>query len=143
MNTVEQILEHKGKATWSVSPDTSVLDALKVMADRGVGALLVMSGSQLVGIFSERDHARKGVLQGRDPKKTPVSLVLTRRVLCVSPQHTVQECMALMTDKRIRHLPVQVEDRIVGVISIGDVVRAIISTQQFVIEQLEHYIAGV
>jgi CBS domain-containing protein len=143
MSTVEQILEHKGRAIWKVRPDTSVLDALGMMADKGAGALLVMSGDQLVGIFSERDHARKGVLQGRDPRHTPVSAVLTRPVLCVSPDHTVEECMALMTEKRHRHLPVQVEGRIVGVVSIGDVVRAIISEQQFVIAQLEHYIAGV
>jgi CBS domain-containing protein len=144
MHTVGQILRKKGHDIWSVGPDTTVYEALQMMADKNVGALVVLENGELVGIFSERDYARKIVLQGKTSRQTAVSEIMTSRVNCVHPEQTTDECMALMTAKHIRHLPVLDEDdRLVGVISIGDVVKAIISDQEFVIEQLENYIKGV
>jgi CBS domain-containing protein len=144
MHTVGQILRKKGHEVWSISPNSTVYEALKVMADKNIGALLVLEGDELVGIFSERDYARKVVLQGKTSRQTQIQEVMTSRVNCVHPEQTTDECMALMTAKHIRHLPVLDEDdRLVGVISIGDVVKAIISDQEFVIEQLENYIKGV
>jgi len=144
MHTVGQILRKKGHDIWSISPDTTVYEALQMMADKNVGALVVLENGELVGIFSERDYARKIVLQGKTSRQTAVSEIMTSRVNCVHPEQTTDECMALMTAKHIRHLPVLDEDdRLVGVISIGDVVKAIISDQEFVIEQLENYIKGV
>jgi CBS domain-containing protein len=127
---------------WSVSPDTSVLDAIKKMADKGIGALLVLENGKPVGIVSERDYARKVILQGRSSQQTPVREIMTTRVVCARPDLNVEECMAIMTDKRIRHLPVMEGDRLLGMISIGDLVKAIIAEQQFIIKQLERYIAG-
>ena len=144
MHTVGQILRKKGHDIWSVGPDTTVYEALQMMADKNVGALVVLENGELVGIFSERDYARKIVLQGKTSRQTAVSEIMTSRVNCVHPEQTTDECMALMTAKHIRHLPVLDEDdRLEGVISIGDVVKAIISDQEFVIEQLENYIKGV
>ena len=144
MHTVGQILRKKGHDIWSVDPDTTVYEALQMMADKNVGALVVLDNGELVGIFSERDYARKIVLQGKTSRQTAVREIMTSRVNCVHPEQTTDECMALMTAKHIRHLPVLDEDeRLVGVISIGDVVKAIISDQEFVIEQLENYIKGV
>jgi CBS domain-containing protein len=144
MHTVGQILRKKGHDIWSVGPDTTVYEALQMMADKNVGALVVLENGELVGIFSERDYARKIVLQGKTSRQTAVSEIMTSRVNCVHPEQTTDECMALMTAKHIRHLPVLDEDdRLIGVISIGDVVKAIISDQEFVIEQLENYIKGV
>ena len=140
--TVNQLLKTKGSAVWSVTPETSVFEALRVMAEKNVGALVVLEGQELKGIFSERDYARKVVLHGKSSKDTPVREIMTERVDCVSPSHSVRECMARMTDKHIRHLPVVEAERVVGLISIGDVVKAIISDQEFMIEQLEFYIAG-
>lgn len=142
MKTVEQLLQRKGPETWFVSPDETVLDALKLMAEKNVGALLVIEQSRLVGIFSERDYARKVILHGKASKDTPVSEIMSTAVVCVGPKYTVEECMALMTDKRVRHLPVLDGGKLCGVISIGDVVKAIISEQEFIIEQLEQYITG-
>ena len=139
---VKQILSEKGHEVWSTSPDTNVFDALKSMSDKGVGALVVMDNQGVVGVFSERDYARKVILEGKSSKGLPVKEIMTRRVVFVKPEHTTDECMALMTDKHIRHLPVVVDDELVGIISIGDVVKAIISQQEFVIEQLENYITG-
>lgn len=143
MRTVRDILRHKGSAVYSVTPDSWIYEALKLMDDKNVGAVLVQEKEQLCGIFSERDYARKVVLKGKTSRETRVSEAMTKRVACVRPENTIEECMAVMTDKRIRHLPVLgEEDRLVGVISIGDVVQAKISEQQFLIEQLESYITG-
>ena len=140
--TVRQILYSKGADVWGVTPETLVIDALRVMAERNVGAVLVLRGEELVGIFSERDYARKVVLQGKSSKDTPVSEVMSSRVVYVRPDQTTEECMALMTDKHVRHLPVIEEGRLRGVISIGDVVKAIVADQRFTIRQLENYISG-
>jgi CBS domain-containing protein len=140
--TVRDLLRVKGTTVWTIAPDATVYDALALMAEKDIGALLVMAGDALVGILSERDYARKVVLRGRTSRETPVREIMTDRVLCVRPEQTIEECMALMTNKRIRHLPVLEDDRVRGLISIGDVVKSIISEQEFVIEQLEKYIRG-
>ena len=142
MKPVRELLRIKGQETWSVSPDTPVYDALKLMAEKNVGALLVLDGDKLAGILSERDYARKVILKGKASKNTPAREIMSENVVCVTPKQSVAECMALMTDNHFRHLPVIEDGKLVGVISIGDVVKAIISEQKFVIEQLEHYIAG-
>lgn len=142
MTTVKQILDRKGYDIWSVGPDVSVYDAIALMAEKEVGALLVMSENKLEGIVSERDYARKVILQGRSSRDTPVKMIMTARVVCARGGQNVEECMALMSDKRIRHLPVIDDDKVVGMISIGDLVKTIIAEQKFIIEQLEHYIAG-
>jgi len=141
--TVQQMLDAKGAQVFSVTPETSVYKALELMAQKNIGALLVMdAGGSLAGIFSERDYARKVALRGKSSKDLPVKEIMTTRVLGVRPEQTTEECMTLMTEKHIRHLPVQSGDRLVGVISIGDVVRAMIDEQRFVITQLENYITG-
>ncbi|MGI9262560.1 MAG: CBS domain-containing protein [Woeseiaceae bacterium] len=142
MKTVQDILNHKGSDIFSVRPDETVFDSLQLMADKGVGALLVMDGEKLVGIVTERDYARKVILEGKSSRTSAVEEVMTRRVLCASPERTVDECMALMTDKRARHLPVLDHKHVVGVISIGDLVKAMLSEQQVLIDQLQHYISG-
>jgi len=142
MKSVAQLLKIKGGGVYSITPNASVFDGVKMLADKGVGAVLVMEGDKLVGIFSERDYARKVVLLGRSSKETKVREIMTSNVLWVSPSHTNEECMALMTAKRIRHLPVLDEGKVTGVLSIGDLVKDIISEQQFLIQQLEHYIHG-
>lgn len=143
MKTVKQLLTGKPQgATFSVRPDTTVHDAMKLMADRNVGALLVLEEDKLVGILSERDFARKMYQYERPPTQIPVNEVMTRQVIYVRPDHTNEDCMALMTDKRVRHLPVLENGRVLGVISIGDLVKDTISEQRFIIEQLEHYIHG-
>ncbi len=142
MKTVKDLLRSKGYDIWSIGPDATVYEALQLMANKNVGALLVLDAGNLVGIMSERDYARKVVLKGKSSKDTPVREIMTEKVLCVRTDQTAEECMALMTSKHIRHLPVLEGNRLVGVISIGDVVRAIIEHQEFVIEQLENYIAG-
>ena len=128
-DTVTSILRHKGHDVWSVSPDDSVFQAMSLMADKDIGALVVISGEGLVGIVSERDYARKVVLQGRSSKNTPVRDIMTSPVVSVSPNHTVDECMRIVTAKRIRHLPVVQGEKVVGVVSIGDLVQRVISTQ--------------
>ncbi len=142
MKTVTQLLRTKGQQVLSVAPDLPVFEALEVMADKNVGALLVVEGERLVGVFSERDYARKVILKGKSSKDTPVREIMSSHVLYVRPEQTIEDCMALMTDKRVRHLPVMEEGRVVGVISIGDVVKAIIAEQEFIIEQLQNYITG-
>jgi CBS domain-containing protein len=142
MKTVQDILNAKGSDVFSVRPDDTVFDSLQLMADKGVGALLVMDGEKLMGIVTERDYARKVILEGKSSRTSAVDEVMTRRVLCASPERTVDECMALMTDKRARHLPVLDHKHVVGVISIGDLVKAMISEQQVLIDQLQHYISG-
>lgn len=142
MKRVDQILREKGSGYWSMDPESTVFTALELMAQKNVGALLVMKGDQLMGIFSERDYARKVALTGKSSKDTLVGQIMTAKVVCARPGHSLEDCMALMTDKRIRHLPVIEGDKVVGVLSIGDVVKALISEQTFVISQLEHYISG-
>ena len=143
MVTVNDLLSSKGRDIWSVSPDETVFDALKLMAEKNIGAVLVMNGDALVGILSERDYARKVILLGKSSKDTLVSEIMTARVLCVRADLSVDECMVLMTSKGIRHLPVLGDqDRVVGVVTIGDVGKAIIAREQFTISQLEHYITG-
>lgn len=142
MITVRQLLETKGYDVWSIAPDATVYEALELMAEKEVGALLVLTGDKLVGIMSERDYARKVVLIGKSAIDTPVREIMTERVVCVRPEQTIGECMALMTDKHIRHLPVLEDGQLIGIISIGDVVKTIISEQEFIIEQLEGYITG-
>ena len=126
MKTVAHVLHGKGRDIWSIPPDASVYDALRLMADKEVGALLVLDSGRLVGIISERDYARKVILKGKSSLDTPVRDIMTAKVICVRPEQTIEECMALMTDKHVRHLPVVVGDEVVGVISIGDLVKAVI-----------------
>lgn len=140
MKTVKQLLDGKGYQVWTVSPDQSVLDAIKLMAEKGVGALVVVDGGKVVGIITERDYARKVILQERSSRTTPVRDIMTTRVICTHLANTAEECMAVMTDKRVRHLPVMDDGQLVGMISIGDLVKSIIDHQQFMIEQLESYI---
>ena len=142
MRSVREILNTKGNDVFAVKPDDTVFDSLKLMADKEVGALLVMDGDKLVGIVTERDYARKVILEGKSSQSATVSEVMTRRVLCVNPQQTVDECMALMTDKRARHLPVLDHKKVVGVVSIGDLVKATINEQKVLIDHLQHYISG-
>jgi CBS domain-containing protein len=143
MTTVSQILRTKpDQNVATTTPDTSVFDAIRQMADHNVGALVVMDGGRIAGVISERDYARKVALKGRSSKGTPVRDVMTSPVMTVRPEQTNEECMALMTQHRLRHLPVMEGERMVGVISIGDLVKDIISEQKQIIEQLEHYIAG-
>lgn len=140
MGTIARILASKPLAIITARPTDSVISALKVLAEYNIGAMPVVSGEQLVGIFSERDYARKVVLQSRSSADTEVQAIMTTHVICASPQQTVQECMKVMTDHHIRHLPVKDGERLVGMLSIGDLVKAIIDEQQFQIEQLESYI---
>ena len=142
MTSVAHLLHGKGHAVWSVPPAASVYEAIKLMADKGVGALLVMEGQRLVGIVSERDYARKVILQGKSSRDTPVREIMTDKVFYVRPEQTVEDCMAVMTAHRIRHLPVLDDDQVRGVVSIGDLVRAVISEQEVRIQQLEQYIMG-
>lgn len=142
MKTVRELLESKGHDVWTIGPDDSVYDALRIMADREIGALVVLDAGRPVGLLSERDYARNVILKGRMSRDTAVRDIMTSRVVCARPDQTVEECMALITDKRIRHLPVMSDGNLVGIISIGDLVKAIIAEQQFVIEQLAHYISG-
>jgi len=142
MTTLRQLLKVKGHEIWSVTPDTSVFDTLVLMANKDVGALLVLDNGQTVGIISERDYARNIILKGRASKDTQVREVMTVDVVSAHPDQSVEECMTLMTDRRIRHLPVLEDGGLLGVISIGDLVKSIIAEQKSLIDQLEHYISG-
>lgn len=142
MKTVEQLLRGKDDVIWSTSPTSSVFDALQIMAERNIGALMVMEGKKLTGIFSERDYARKVILKGKSSRDIPVSEVMTTTVVHVQPEQTIEVCMKLMTERHIRHLPVLSGNNLVGMISIGDVVKGIISEQQETIDHLEGYITG-
>ena len=141
MASVRQVLQSKGHDIWSIGPELSVYDAIAMMAQQEVGALVVLDGETLVGVVSERDYARKVVLQGRSSRDTKIKDIMTTRVAFARPDQSVEECMAMMTDKRIRHLPIMDGDKLLGVISIGDLVKSIIEEQQHVIEQLEQYIS--
>lgn len=142
MKLVKQLLEAKGHEVLSIDPDASVLDAVKLMAEKGVGALTVMDGSELIGIVTERDYARKIILKGRSSGTTTVREVMTLDVIATSGNESVEKCMNMMTDSRIRHLPVVDDGVVVGIISIGDLVKAVIADQKEEIEQLGHYISG-
>lgn len=140
MASVKQLLDRKGKALFAVGPEDPVLEAIRLMADRHIGALLVMKGEELVGIVSERDYARKVILLGRSSSATPVWQIMSSPVITVSPAQSLEDCMRLVTERRIRHLPVVERGKVVGMISIGDLVKAVIEDQQQTIEQLESYI---
>ena len=143
MTTVAQILRSKPvKAVHTIAPGATVYEAVKLMAEKNVGGLMVVDGDKVAGVFTERDYARKVVLMGRSSKDTPVREIMTSPVMYVSPERTSEECMAIMTENRFRHLPVMDKGRLVGLVSIGDLVKDVISEQKFIIEQLEHYIAG-
>ena len=142
MKTVDRLLEAKGYDIWSITPDASVYEAVKLMADKAIGALLVLESGNLVGIISERDCTRKVILKERAPKDTLVREIMTPDVISVRPDQTVEECMALVTVKRVRHLPVLAGDQLMGIVSIGDLVKGIISEKEFMIQQLENYIKG-
>ena len=143
MTGVVHILRSKPEQTvYTIPPTATVFDAVKLMADKSIGALVVTEGEQVVGIISERDYARKIILMSRSSKETPVRDIMTTAVMYVSPAQTSQECMALMTENRLRHLPVMDNGKLIGLVSIGDLVKDIISEQKFIIEQLEHYITG-
>ena len=142
MTTVRKLLGAKGHSVYTISPDATVYEALQEMAARDVGALVVTENGEVVGLISERDYARKLVLTGKISRETPVRDIMSDQVICVGSQQTVDGCMALMSQKRVRHLPVLENEQLAGIISIGDVVKAIIEGQQSTIEELEHYITG-
>ncbi len=142
MSKVKEILDLKGSTVWSVAPNATVYDAMRLMADKSIGALLVLEGEKLRGIVSERDYARKVILQGRSSRTTQVSEIMTSRVAYAEPDQDIEQCMAIMTEKRVRHLPVLDNGRLIGIISIGDLVKSIIAEQKFMIEQLVRYING-
>jgi len=142
MKTVRNILDTKGHEVWCIGPEDTVFDALRLMAEKEVGALMVMDGARVAGLISERDYARKIVLLGRTSPNTLVKEIMTSHVAYTHLEQPIEECMAVMTEKRIRHLPVMEEGKLVGIISIGDLVKAIIADQKFIIEQLERYITG-
>jgi len=142
MKLVQQLLDRKGDEVISIVQDASVFDAIKLMADRGVGSLLVMEGDELKGIVTERDYARKVIIKGRSSESTPVADIMTTELVTASPTQSVNDCMNMMSERRIRHLPVVIDGKVAGLISIGDLVQAIISDQQAEIEQLESYISG-
>jgi CBS domain-containing protein len=142
MVTVTHILKQKGSDVWVISPEAKVLEALKLMAEKGVGALMVVEKDRVVGIMSERDYARKVMLMGKSSADTPVRDIMTSQVYGVHPENKAEECMALMTDKHIRHLPVFDKDKLVGVVSIGDIVKSIIVEQKVMIDHLQDYIMG-
>jgi CBS domain-containing protein len=141
-DTVGSILRYKGDDVWSVSPEDSVFEAIRLMADKGVGALVVIADDSLVGIISERDYARKVILQGRSSREAKVRDIMTSPVFSVGPDYTVDDCMRIVTTKRIRHLPVVQGEKLIGVVSIGDLVRRVISTQGETIQYLQEYIVG-
>jgi len=140
--TVRQILQTKDGILWTIGPQATVFEALDLMEEKEIGAVVVVDGEELVGIFAERDYARKVILKGRSSKETRVSELMTQEVFCVHPDQTVEECMALMTNKHIRHLPVLENGRLVGIVTIGDIVKAVIGDQEIMVHSLEKYILG-
>ena len=142
MPTIKDILKAKGHDVYSISPNAKVFDALELMADKGVGALVVLKERRIVGVISERDYARKVILMGKFSKDTPVQDIMTSEIICISPDQVPEGCLALMTDKHVRHMPVLENDQLVGIVSIGDLVKSIISDQKLRIDQLEHYVRG-
>ncbi|MEC5324905.1 CBS domain-containing protein [Aurantimonas sp. A3-2-R12] len=142
MATVRQLLDKKGSSVLSVGPDDTVFNAIQTMSDNNIGSLAVLEGNRLVGIVTERHYARNVFLKGRSSPKTSVKEIMTTHVVCARPEQSVEECMAIMTEKAVRHMPVLEDDRLIGIVSIGDLVKNIISDKEFVIDQLEHYITG-
>ena len=142
MTTIAQLLNAKGKQIWSVEPKATIFQALEIMSEKGIGALLVMEDGKLTGIFSERDYARKVILKGKSSKETPVGELMTKKVFYIDSQKTINDCMAMMTAKRIRHVPVIEDNQVMGIVTIGDVVNQIISEQEVTINHLENYITG-
>jgi CBS domain-containing protein len=142
MTTVRKLLDRKGRHVWAIRPDDTVFDAVKKMAEKDVGSLVVIDGENVLGIITERHYARNVVLKGKASPATPVRDIMERRLVVARPDHTLEECMAVMSDKRVRHLPVFDRERLIGIISIGDLVKSIIDNQRFTIDQLEHYIHG-
>ncbi len=142
MKRIQTLLKKKGYDVWSIAPDASVYDAIHLMAEKAVGALIVMDGQKLVGVISERDYARKIILEGRSSENTKISEIMSSEVITIGPDNRIEECMEIMTERRIRHLPVLDGNEVLGVISLGDLVKYIIAEQQFVIEQMERYING-
>ena len=142
MQTVADILSSKGRAVWSVKPTDTVLEALRVMAEHDTGAVVVLDGDKLVGIFTERDYARKVVLNGRTSSETAVAELMSHSVTCVTPERSINDCMMLVTDKRLRHLPVLDHKHVIGMVSIGDLVKARIEDQEFTIRELQKYVTG-
>jgi CBS domain-containing protein len=142
MKTVADILQTKGSEVWTIPPETIVFDALKTMADRNVGALVVLEGPKVIGILSERDYARKVILHGKSSRELKAREIMSTHVYFVSPKENIEECMAIFTDKRVRHLPVLQNDELIGIISIGDIVKAVIAEQEYTIKHLENYITG-
>jgi CBS domain-containing protein len=142
MELIKNLIKVKGNEIWSIEPSASVFDAVKLMADKGIGALMVMQGNKLEGVISERDYARKVILMNRLSRETSVEEIMTTRVVYAHPEQNVEECMALMTEKHIRHLPIMVEEKLLAVVSIGDLVKSIIAQQQLTIKQLEQYVSG-
>ncbi len=143
MTTIGQLLKTKGNEIWSIAPQATVYEALQIMSEKDVGSLLVVQKGDVVGIFSERDYARKLILKGKFSKDTPVAELMTREVLYVRPESSIEDCMALMTAKSVRHLPILRNERLIGIVTLGDVVKQIISEQEFIIEQLENYVSGI
>jgi CBS domain-containing protein len=141
--SINEILEHKGSIVWTIAPDATVFEAIQMMSDKNIGAVLVTEREKLIGIISERDYTRKVALKGKSSKELKVRDIITDRVLSVTPRHTVEECLRLMTERRVRHLPVLDGEKITGLVSIGDLVNWIISAQSTTIHQLETYISGV
>jgi len=139
---VRQLLDQKGRETYSINPDATVYDAIAKMAEKDIGSLVVMDGDKIVGVITERHYARNVVLKGKTSPATPVEAIMDKLVFVVQPEQSIEQCMAIMTEKRIRHLPVVEEEKLIGIISIGDLVKSIIGDQQFTIGQLEHYIHG-
>jgi CBS domain-containing protein len=142
MATVKQLLESKDNNVWSISPDATVFEGLQVMADKNIGALMVTKDDKLVGIFSERDYARKVILKGKASKDTTIGELMTTEVVYTTPDDSLDDCMALMTAKHIRHLPILKNDKLIGLLTLGDVVKQIISSQEFKIQEMEKYISG-
>ena len=142
MKTLKQLLDEKGGDVWSLAPDDTVFDAIKLMAEKDIGALTILRGGNLIGIITERDYARKVILKEKSSKDTLISDIMTTKVVYARSHQNIDECMAVMTEKRVRHLPVFEKDKMIGIVSIGDLVKAIIAEQRFVIEQLEQYISG-
>jgi CBS domain-containing protein len=142
MHTVKELLREKGNQVWTIAPRATVYEALELMAEKNIGSLVVVERGDVAGVFTERDYARKVILKGRSSKTTNVAELMTTDVLYVSPEDTIENCMALMTDKRLRHLPVMENGKLAGVVSIGDIVKVIISEREFTIRELERYITG-
>lgn len=142
MTSVRQLLDEKGHDVWSIHPGASVFEAIEEMAQRDIGSLVVLEDGKILGIFTERHYARKVFLKGKSSPKTPIREIMTSRAICARPEQTVEQCMAVMSENRVRHLPILDGDRLVGIVSIGDLVKSIIADQKFEIEQLTHYVHG-